>query len=552
MLENIFDNPLYWKGELGYRPGPDGIGYRDFPLNRVKADYTMSKTARGKTLDIGCAMGYIVRRLRGRGVDAWGLDISEYAISHAPEDVKPYLKVGSADSLPWGDKEFDMVVSFSTFEHLPKGIVEKAISEAIRVAKKGIISVTPGDSPHFDEDVSHQTKQPLSWWREQFPPEFEVRSDADEEWQKTIPDVSKIATVLMLRHDWVRSKVTLQDSILEVGCAENPVWKYTLFKVTTVDSQINPELQILPDVKAEAEALPFQDGEFDIVSEGELLEHVPDPRQVLKEAVRVAKKKVVLTVPFEFLWPDSLKPFWNPGHVRFYSPASLEAELKPLGLPYKIELIKNGPWAWLGAEVYKESNVITNEMLKLNLGSFVDTLGYNWTNIDILAVQQYIPKGHKFRQWDLRRGIPYPDNSVDLIRASHLIEHFTLEEAHNLCREIYRVLKPGGFARILTPDAHLILKHYLNGDMSYFNQIQPPEYIQAPTEGEKLSRLLFSGDYSHKAIYDFGMLKNFLHQAGFELGKVYLVGAGFSRSLAMQQEAPDQHTEVSLIVEVIK
>lgn len=552
MLENIFDNPLYWKGELGYRPGPDGIGYRDFPLNRVKADYTMSKTARGKTLDIGCAMGYIVRRLRGRGVDVWGLDISEYAISHAPEDVKPYLKAGSADSLPWGDKEFDMVVSFSTFEHLPKGIVEKAISEAIRVAKKGIISVTPGDSPHFDEDVSHQTKQPLSWWREQFPPEFEVRSDADEEWQKTIPDVSKIATVLMLRHDWVRSKVTLQDSILEVGCAENPVWKYTLFKVTTVDSQINPELQILPDVKAEAEALPFQDGEFDIVSEGELLEHVPDPRQVLKEAVRVAKKKVVLTVPFEFLWPDSLKPFWNPSHVRFYSPASLEAELKPLGLPYKIELIKNGPWAWLGAEVYKESNVITNEMLKLNLGSFVDTLGYNWTNIDILAVQQYIPKDHKFRQWDLRRGIPYPDNSVDLIRASHLIEHFTLEEAHNLCREIYRVLKPGGFARILTPDAHLILKHYLNGDMSYFNQIQPPEYIQAPTEGEKLSRLLFSGDYSHKAIYDFGMLKNFLHQAGFELGKVYLVGAGFSQSLAMQQEAPDQHTEVSLIVEVIK
>ena len=88
--------------------------------------------------------------------------------------------------------------------------------------------------------------------------------------------------------------------------------------------------------------------------------------------------------------------------------------------------------------------------------------------------------------------------------------------------------------------------------MGYFNQIQPPEYIQAPTEGEKLSRLLFSGDYAHKAIYDFEMLKNFLHQAGFELGKVYLVGAGFSRSPAMQQEAPDQHTEVSLIVEVIK
>jgi ubiquinone/menaquinone biosynthesis C-methylase UbiE len=558
--KDIFDNPKYWCGELGYRPGPDGIGYRDFPLNRVKADYIMSKAARGKTLDIGCAMGFVVKRLRDRGVDAWGLDISEYAISHAPEDVKPYLKVGSADKLPWSDKEFDMVVSFSTFEHLPKDILAEAISEAIRVGKKGIISITPGDSPHFDEDATHRTKEPLSWWRKQVSPKFEVRSDADEEWLKVVPDVSKVPTVQMLRHDWIRSKVTLNDRIAEIGCAENPTFAGTSFRVTTVDNQINPELHIFPDVKADAEQLPFEDRSFDISVLGELLEHVPDPQQVLREAARVAKK-IVLTVPFEFLWPDDLKPFWNPSHVRFYDPISLETELKPLGLPYKIELIRNGPWAWLGAEVYKESNVTTNivtsnvitsEMVKLNLGSFVDTIGYGWINIDILAVQQHIPQDHKFRQWDLRRGIPYPDSSVDLVRASHLIEHFTLEEAHSLCREIYRVLKPGGFARILTPDARLILKHYLNNDMTYFNQIQPPEYILAPTEGEKLSRILFSGDYSHKAVYDFGMLKSFLHQAGFELGKVYLVGAGFSWSPAMQQEAPDQHIEVSLIVEAIK
>ena len=67
----------------------------------------------------------------------------------------------------------------------------------------------------------------------------------------------------------------------------------------------------------------------------------PSKAAGLENAVRVAKKKVVLTVPFEFLWPDSLKPFWNPSHVRFYAPASLEAALKPLGLPYKIELIRS-------------------------------------------------------------------------------------------------------------------------------------------------------------------------------------------------------------------
>jgi ubiquinone/menaquinone biosynthesis C-methylase UbiE len=545
--QSIFNNPEYWCGELGYRPGPDGIGYRDFPINRIKADYIMSKAGRGKTLDIGCAMAFLVKRLRDRGVDAWGIDISEYAISHGPEDVKPYLKVGSAGKLPWDDKEFDMVVSFSTFEHLPKGIVRKAISEAIRVGKKGIISVTPGDRPYFDEDITHQTKEPLSWWRKQFPPEFEVRNDADEEWQKVVPDVSRIPTVQMLRHDWIRSRVTLADKVLEVGCAENPVWKGTAFKVTTVDSQINPKLQIFPDVKAEAEHLPFENGEFDIVCEGELLEHVPDPQQVLREAVRVARKKVILTVPFEWAWPDDLKPFWNPSHVRFYGPASLEAELKPLGLPYRIELIKNDPWAWLGAEMYKE---MTTQLVKINLGSFVDTIGYGWENWDILPLQQHITPGHKFKQWDVRRGLPLSNNSVDLYRISHLIEHLTLEEAKNLLREVYRTLKPGGLARILTPDARLILKHYLNSDMAFFNEIQPPEYIQAPTEGERLSRLLFSGDYAHKAVYDYEMLDNFLKQAGFE--KVYRVSLGFSYNEVMKEETKDQHIEVSLIVEAVK
>lgn len=187
---------------------------------------------------------------------------------------------------------------------------------------------------------------------------------------------------------------------------------------------------------------------------------------------------------------------------------------------------------------------------KLNLGSFVDVLANDWTNIDILPLREHIPPQVKFKQWDLRRGIPYPDNSVDLIRMSHLIEHLTLEEAHRLCGELYRVLKPGGLARISTPDANLIIKHYRNRDMAFFNPIQPPEYIQAPTEGEKLSRLLFSDPAEHKAIYSFEMIKGFLEQAGFE--RIYNVSPGFSHSATMRNETEDQHIEISLTVEAVK
>jgi len=292
--ENTFEKPEYWCGELGYRPGANGIGYRDFPINQVKVDYVLSRKPRGKVLDIGCALGYLVKRLRDKGIDAWGIDISQYALSQAPDEVKPYLKLASAACLPFKDKEFDIAFSASTFEHLPPETVPKAISEAVRVAGRGIIAVTPGDDPHFDEDITHRTKQPLSWWRIQFPPEFEIRRDADENWLKKIPQVSRD------RREWIRSKATLEDKILEVGCAENPVWAGTKFQVTTLDKQINPEIQIFPDVKAPAESLPFKDKSFDIVCGGELLEHVPDPQKVSREAVRVARKKVIITVPFEY------------------------------------------------------------------------------------------------------------------------------------------------------------------------------------------------------------------------------------------------------------
>ncbi len=195
---------------------------------------------------------------------------------------------------------------------------------------------------------------------------------------------------------------------------------------------------------------------------------------------------------------------------------------------------------------------ITKGMLKINLGSFVDTIGYGWENWDILPLQQHITPGHKFRQWDARRGIPLDNDSVDLYRVSHLIEHLTLEEAKGLLSEIYRTLKPGGVARISTPDARIIIKHYMARDMSYFNQIQPPEYILAPTEGEKLSRLLFSGDYQHRAVYDFGMMQNFLGQAGFKPDKIHRVSPDFSHSEVMRNETRDQHIEISLVVEGIK
>lgn len=90
-----------------------------------------------KVLDIGCAKGYLVRMLKEKGLAAWGVDISEYAVASASSKAKPYL--GRVDveeeNLPFQDRFFDLVISISTFEHLRLTRLPFTLSEIRRVLK---------------------------------------------------------------------------------------------------------------------------------------------------------------------------------------------------------------------------------------------------------------------------------------------------------------------------------------------------------------------------------------------------------------------------------
>ncbi len=179
---STFDNPAYWCGELGYRPGPFGQGYFDFPNHELKVEYIMQKYQPKSVLDIGCAMGFIVKRFRDKGVDAWGIDISTYALDKSPVEVKPFLRRGSATSLPWHDKHFDFGVSFGTLEHLSSDEVTKAIGEIKRVCQRGLVAVGTSEDIHFDTDQTHRTKMPLEWWQKQFGEGWEVIQENAEIW----------------------------------------------------------------------------------------------------------------------------------------------------------------------------------------------------------------------------------------------------------------------------------------------------------------------------------------------------------------------------------
>lgn len=79
----------------------------------------------------------------------------------------------------------------------------------------------------------------------------------------------------------------------------------------------------------------------------------------------------------------------------------------------------------------------------------------DWTNIDLVA------SGPQVRQYDLRRGLPYDDDSFDAVYHSHVLEHLTPEDAARMLAECGRVLRPGGVIRVAVPDLEGIAKAYL-------------------------------------------------------------------------------------------
>jgi SAM-dependent methyltransferase len=63
---------------------------------------------------------------------------------------------------------------------------------------------------------------------------------------------------------------------------------------------------------------------------------------------------------------------------------------------------------------------------------------------------------------DLKKGIPFADNSVDGVYHSHLLEHIDRPIASVFLMEVKRVLKPGGVHRIAVPDLERLARNYLS------------------------------------------------------------------------------------------
>ena len=118
--------------------------------------------ANSSMLDIGCAKGFTLfdfQRLIP-GLKITGLDISEYALEQALEEVKPFLSLGNAKALPYEDNSFDLVISINSVHNLNREECAMAIKEIERVSRgKSFITV---DAYRNDEEKARMMEWALT------------------------------------------------------------------------------------------------------------------------------------------------------------------------------------------------------------------------------------------------------------------------------------------------------------------------------------------------------------------------------------------------------
>lgn len=181
-------------------------------------------------------------------------------------------------------------------------------------------------------------------------------------------------------------------------------------------------------------------------------------------------------------------------------------------------------------------------MIALNLGCGGNVFpNPDWVNIDIHpitlmsrvpglmrvlskiypAFTSYKKRPLNIMYHDIRRGLPFKNDSVDCIYASHFLEHVEPHEAEKILSECHRALKPNGLIRIVVPDLKHLARKYLSQDREFFERhsfsgddlatvfLRSLDFF--PT---RLTRRIVAGQY-HRWMYDFDSLCHALKKSGF-------------------------------------
>lgn len=204
-------------------------------------------------------------------------------------------------------------------------------------------------------------------------------------------------------------------------------------------------------------------------------------------------------------------------------------------------------------------NLRSDGCVKVNLGAGLD-VAPGWLNIDgslnaliatapewlhslayrLSGARQFyaeeiyceILRGNSFLHHNLVYGIPLPDQSVDYVYSSHLLEHLDRSSGRQLLEECWRILRPGGVARFGVPDLEVAWDLYACGEKE--RMLHDFFFV---TDATGLSQ--------HRYAYDFELLSRALMEAGFvDVHRVH-----FGEGAVPDLEILDNRQDYTLFVE---
>lgn len=142
----------------------------------------------------------------------------------------------------------------------------------------------------------------------------------------------------------------------------------------------------------------------------------------------------------------------------------------------------------------------------LDLGSGARRGRDGWVTVDQGGADIY---------WDLRKGIPLADGTVDRLYSSHLLEHIPYVQLLPFLNECKRVLRKDGEFLICVPNARLYIEAYMNKKLfsersSWFE----PALVDTGSSIDQLNYIAFMGG-EHNYLFDEENLVNTLLKAGY-------------------------------------
>ena len=169
--KNLFNEDYF---ERGIELGISGYSYyRWMPEFTIPMCFKMIQylgiKEEDRILDFGCAKGYLVKAFRLLHFEAYGFDISDYALDQAPRVVEKYL-YRSLEGL----EKFDWIIAKDVLEHIDYKDIDYLLKTLLKSLCNNMFCIIPlGNSISYnvhlyDKDITHVIKESMKWWVNKF------------------------------------------------------------------------------------------------------------------------------------------------------------------------------------------------------------------------------------------------------------------------------------------------------------------------------------------------------------------------------------------------